>query len=61
MTIHFSNTNFEIIEIYDLLGKKIFNKQIYSGELINLSNLNKGAYILRLQGLSSYSKVIQKS
>ena len=61
MTIHFSNTNFKIIEIYDLLGNKIFTQQIYSGELINLSNLNKGAYILRLQGLSSYSKVIQKS
>ncbi len=61
MTIHFSNTNFKIIEIYDLLGNKIFTQQIYSGESINLSNLNKGAYILRLQGLLSYSKVIQKN
>ena len=60
MKIHFSNTNHKTIEIYDLLGNKIFTQRMYSGESINLSSLNKGLYILRLEGLLRYSKVIQK-
>ena len=58
--IHFPNTNHKTIEIYDLLGNKILTQRIYSGESINLSSLNKGLYILRLEGLLRYSKVIQK-
>ena len=61
MTIRFSNTNSKTIEIYDILGNKIFTQEIYSGESINLSKLTNGTYIIRFQGLSIYSKVIQKS
>lgn len=61
MTIRFSNTNSKTIEIYDILGNKIFTQEIYSGESINLSKLTKGTYIIRFQGLSSYSKIIQKN
>lgn len=61
MIIHFPNSNYNTIEIYDLLGNMISSQQMLSGESINTSSLNKGVYILRLQGLSNYSKVIQKS
>ena len=61
MTIRLLNANYKTIEIYDLLGNKVLSQNVFSGESINMSDLNKGVYILRLKGSSSYSKVIQKN
>ena len=49
------------VEIYDVLGKRILSKVIYSSSTINTSNLNSGLYILKLtQDKESISKKLIK-
>ena len=61
LTISFNNDSHKIIVIYDILGNKILSKRIYSGESINTTNINKGVYILKIEGLANFSKVIHKN
>lgn len=61
MIIDFSNDSYKTIVMYDILGNKVFSKQVFSGESINTSNINKGVYIIKIEGLSDFSKVIHKN
>lgn len=61
MIIDFLNDSYKTIIIYDILGNKVFSKQVFSGEYINTSDINKGVYIIKIKGLSDFSKVIHKN
>ena len=61
MIFDFSNDSYKNIEMYDILGNKVFSKQAFSGESINTSEINKCVYILKIEGLSDFSKVIHKN
>ena len=50
------------LEIYNVLGKRIISKTIYSSETIQIGHLSDGIYILRLtQGNSTFSKKLIKN
>ncbi len=56
-----SNEN-TIVEIYDILGKKVLKTQINSSDSINVQTLKSGVYILKLtQNNSSVSKKLIKN
>ncbi|MDG1045360.1 MAG: T9SS type A sorting domain-containing protein [Bacteroidia bacterium] len=61
MFVDFSNDSYKTIVMYDILGNKVFSKQVFSGESINTSEINKGVYIIKIEGLSDFSKVIHKN
>jgi hypothetical protein len=61
MFVDFSNDSYKTIVMYDILGNKVFSKQVFSGESINTSDINKGVYIIKIEGLSDFSKVIHKN
>jgi hypothetical protein len=48
------NGNFKVIgtegmaKVYDLTGKVVFSKNISNGEIINMSNLSKGLYVISI-------------
>ncbi|MFK5879696.1 MAG: T9SS type A sorting domain-containing protein [Flavobacteriaceae bacterium] len=37
------------VQIYDMLGKQVYNRQVQTNERINVSNLNSGIYILKVE------------
>jgi len=39
----------KLVQIYDALGKQVFNQSVENKEEINISNLNAGVYIVRVQ------------
>ena len=49
------------IEIYDILGKRVFNQQIKETSNLNLQNLKSGIYIVKItQGNSTITKKLVK-
>ncbi|PCJ67314.1 MAG: hypothetical protein COA58_03060 [Bacteroidetes bacterium] len=60
ITVDFINGKSQVIKVYDILGNIQISKNINSGDKLDLSKLTKGVYILRTEGISNYSKVIQK-
>jgi hypothetical protein len=60
ITVTFANGGAEKVMIYDILGSLKKQEFITSGSSINVSDLSKGVYIMKIEGDSSYSKVIQK-
>ena len=41
-------TNLTLIDIYDVLGNKVFSKEIDTSNAVNLSNLNTGIYFVKI-------------
>ena len=41
-------TNLTRIDIYDVLGNKVFSKKIDSSNAVNLSSLNRGLYFVKI-------------
>lgn len=60
VTIKLANGGKETVKVYDILGNLHIEKTVSSGDKINVSNLSKGVYILRVEGSTSYSQVIHK-
>ena len=51
-----------LVEIYDILGKRVLKTQINSSDSINVQTLKSGVYILKLtQNNSSVSKKLIKN
>jgi hypothetical protein len=49
---------FKWISVYTITGKKVYNSSIYNKQNIDLSNLSKGVYIVKLS--SSQQSVSKK-
>lgn len=60
LTINSANAISKSIEIYDILGKQVLSTSIQNNERVNVSNLNAGIYILRVEeaGKLATSKLI---
>ncbi|MEY2923702.1 MAG: hypothetical protein RLZZ337_242 [Bacteroidota bacterium] len=48
------------VKIYDILGSLKLTTNVMNGERINVSGLNRGAYILKIDGNSEATQIIQK-
>ncbi len=60
--IELKNNTETIVEIYSLLGKKVFQKTIQQTDIIHLNDLSSGVYILRLtQDNNTISKKLIKN
>jgi len=46
--------------IYDILGSLKKTELLASGSTINMSDLAKGIYVMKIDGNNTYSKMIQK-
>jgi len=58
-TVHFKTTKDLEVIVYDVLGKQILTQKITSSKnTVNVANLNKGIYIVRL--ISEYGEVTKK-
>lgn len=60
MTITFSNGGTQSVLVYDILGSLKKSILVNSGATINLADLTKGVYIMKVEGDNSFSKVIHK-
>ena len=61
ISIHFSgSTKSELILIFDLCGKKMKSKNIYSGEKLDISTLSNGVYLVRIGNNASKKLFVQK-
>lgn len=61
LNIEFSNSNKTEIEIYNILGKRVFTKIINQSQSINIESLITGIYILKItQGKATVSKKLIK-
>ncbi|WP_223548087.1 T9SS-dependent choice-of-anchor J family protein [Aestuariivivens sp. NBU2969] len=50
-----NNSNLENIQLYDILGKLVLNKNLsQTKESVDLSNLNKGVYIVKVKVENNY-------
>ena len=49
-----------IVSVYDILGNKVLEKSVFSGEKLNVSELPEGVYILRMEGDKIVTKTFQK-
>jgi hypothetical protein len=51
-----------ILQIFDLQGRSIMQKQIYNGESVNLSHLSSGLYVYRVyfKGILQSGKLVKK-
>ncbi len=49
LTINSANSSIKSIEIYDVLGKQVLSTSVQNNERINISTLNSGIYILRVE------------
>ena len=58
--IYKNNTKIKTIELYDEIGRKV--KNLSNSNVINLENLNKGIYYLKIQTekSSSVEKIIKE-
>lgn len=57
VTIETNNVNLTSVEVYDLLGKKVFEQNKLSNNTIDISDLSNGIYMLKL---NSENKSITK-
>ena len=61
LNIQFNDSKETQVEIYNILGKRVFTKTIQQSQSIQLDNLNSGVYILKLtQDNSTISKKLIK-
>jgi len=60
VTVDFVNGGKETVKVYDILGNLQLSQTIDSGDKIDVQNLVKGIYILRVEGNTSYSQVLHK-
>ncbi len=63
VSISFSSTNnLANIQLFDMLGKKVLDKEISSEETINIENLNSGIYLYNIvvDGKSQSGKLFKK-
>lgn len=60
VTIELLNGGKETIKIYDILGNLQMSKSIVSGDKVDIHNLAKGIYVIRIEGETSYSQVLHK-
>ena len=37
------------VQIFDMLGKQVYSKEVQANENVRISNLNSGIYILKVQ------------
>jgi len=61
MNVEFPDNSIKTLIIYDILGNEVLSKQVFSGEIINTSTLIGGVYIIKVGGLSDFSKIIHKN
>lgn len=58
-------TNLTRIDIYDVLGKRVFSKEIDSSNTVNLSSLNRGLYFVKIytrnEKLNFVKKIIKSN
>ena len=47
------------ISIYDMLGKNVLNSKIDSSRQLNVSNLNRGVYILNINNYNTSIKFVK--
>lgn len=47
--IESNNVNITSVSLYNLLGKKVYSNNNWNNELINVSNINSGVYILNIR------------
>ena len=48
------------VKVYDILGVLKLSKELSSGDRVNIKELNKGVYIIRIEGDAIATKVFQK-
>ncbi len=60
VTVSFASGGTQLVMIYDILGSLKKSQLITSGSTINVSDLAKGVYIMKIEGDKTYSKMIQK-
>jgi hypothetical protein len=48
------------VSVYDILGKQIINQTINTNKSLDVSNLQNGIYILRLDDLSTSYKFVKE-
>jgi hypothetical protein len=48
------------IEIIDIFGNVILNSNLENGNKIDLSNLAKGIYLIKLGNKNEYKKIVKK-
>ena len=60
ITVSFASGGTQLVMIYDILGSLKKSQLITSGSTINVSDLAKGVYIMKIEGDKTYSKMIQK-
>lgn len=61
MSVEFPDNSIKTLMVYDILGNIVLTLQVFSGERINTSALMKGVYILKVDGLTDFSKIIHKN
>jgi len=62
ITFDLKNTNIDTVEVTDVLGKTLISKTIhYNNAAVDLSSLEKGLYLIRLQanGQSKPSRLLK--
>jgi hypothetical protein len=60
ITVTFVSGDAQQVMIYDILGSLKKSELLTSGSTINVSDLAKGVYIMKINGNTTYSKMIQK-
>jgi hypothetical protein len=60
VTVSFASGGTRLVMIYDILGSLKKSQLMTSGSTINVSDLTKGVYIMKIEGDKTYSKMIQK-
>ena len=58
--IKLANGGSETVKVYDILGNLHISKAVSSGDKLDVSTLSKGVYVLRIEGVKSYSQVVHK-
>lgn len=61
MTVSFADGGTRTVLIYDILGSLKKSEQVVSGSSINLTDLAKGIYVLKIEESSAFSKVLHKN
>lgn len=60
VTVNLINGGNEVAKIYDILGNLVFTEKFNSGDGIDIGELAKGVYIIRLEGDKTFSRLLHK-
>lgn len=60
VTIKLNSPEAQTVHVFDILGNEKLAQTVRSGDQVDVRDLAKGIYVLRLDGDTSFSKVIQK-